>query len=58
MNRLQIIANGIVKSNPTFVLVLGMCPTLGTTTSAEADEEPRAAIHSRSQHQWLALQRT
>lgn len=34
MNRLQIIANGIVKSNPTFVLVLGMCPTLGTTTSA------------------------
>ena len=34
MNRLQIIFNGIVKSNPTFVLVLGMCPTLGTTTSA------------------------
>lgn len=34
MNRLQLIFNGIVKSNPTFVLVLGMCPTLGTTTSA------------------------
>lgn len=34
MNRLQIITNGIVKNNPTFVLVLGMCPTLGTTTSA------------------------
>lgn len=27
--------SGIVKNNPTFVLVLGMCPTLGTTTSAE-----------------------
>lgn len=26
--------NGIVKENPTFVLLLGMCPTLGTTTSA------------------------
>lgn len=34
MNRLQLIFNGIVRSNPTFVLVLGMCPTLGTTTSA------------------------
>lgn len=35
MNRLQLIFNGIVRSNPTFVLILGMCPTLGTTTSAE-----------------------
>ena len=26
--------NGIIKENPTFVLVLGMCPTLATTTSA------------------------
>ena len=26
--------NGLIKENPTFVLVLGMCPTLGTTTSA------------------------
>ncbi len=26
--------NGIIKENPTFVLLLGMCPTLGTTTSA------------------------
>lgn len=34
MNRLKLILNGIVKNNPTFVLVLGMCPTLGTTTSA------------------------
>lgn len=25
---------GIIKENPTFVLLLGMCPTLGTTTSA------------------------
>ncbi len=34
MNKLKIILNGIVKENPTFVLLLGMCPTLGTTTSA------------------------
>lgn len=26
--------NGIVKQNPTFVLMLGMCPTLAVTTSA------------------------
>ena len=35
MNKLKIILNGITKENPTFVLLLGMCPTLGTTTSAE-----------------------
>ncbi|HPV87603.1 MAG TPA: electron transport complex subunit E [Bacteroidales bacterium] len=34
MNRLKIITKGIITENPTFVLVLGMCPTLGTTTSA------------------------
>ena len=33
-NRLSLIVRGIIKENPTFVLVLGMCPTLGTTTSA------------------------
>ena len=33
-SKLSIIIDGIVKNNPTFVLVLGMCPTLGTTTSA------------------------
>ena len=26
--------NGIIKENPTFILMLGMCPTLATTTSA------------------------
>ena len=31
---MQIITKGLVKENPTFVLLLGMCPTLGTTTSA------------------------
>lgn len=31
---LKNIDNGIVKENPTFVLLLGMCPTLATTTSA------------------------
>ena len=34
MNKLQLITKGLVKDNPTFVLLLGMCPTLATTTSA------------------------
>ncbi len=34
MGKLSIITKGIFKENPVFVLVLGMCPTLGTTTSA------------------------
>ena len=34
MGKLSIITKGIIKENPVFVLVLGMCPTLGTTTSA------------------------
>jgi electron transport complex protein RnfE len=34
MNYISIVKNGIVKDNPTFVLMLGMCPTLATTTSA------------------------
>lgn len=33
-SKIGLIIDGIVKNNPTFVLVLGMCPTLGTTTSA------------------------
>lgn len=33
MNSLKIIANGLIKENPTLVLLLGMCPTLATTTS-------------------------
>lgn len=34
MKSLKIILNGIITENPTFVLLLGMCPTLGTTSSA------------------------
>ena len=34
MNNFKVLINGIVKENPTFVLLLGMCPTLGTTSSA------------------------
>ena len=34
MTKLQLITKGLVKDNPTFVLLLGMCPTLATTTSA------------------------
>ena len=31
---LERLYNGIIKENPTFVLILGMCPTLAVTTSA------------------------
>lgn len=34
MTQWQTFTKGIIKENPTFVLLLGMCPTLGTTTSA------------------------
>ena len=34
MNNFKVLMNGIVKENPTFVLLLGMCPSLGTTSSA------------------------
>ena len=34
MSKLALISRGIIKENPVFVLLLGMCPTLGTTTSA------------------------
>lgn len=33
-SKLSIVLNGILKENPIFVLLLGMCPTLGTTSSA------------------------
>jgi len=35
MNKvLERVYNGLLKENPTFVLILGMCPTLAVTTSA------------------------
>ena len=35
MNKqIKILVNGIIKENPIFVLLLGMCPTLATTSSA------------------------
>ena len=34
MKNMRILFNGLIKENPTFVLLLGMCPTLGTTSSA------------------------
>ncbi|SFK73501.1 electron transport complex subunit RsxE [Proteiniphilum acetatigenes] len=33
-NNLKVLINGIIKENPIFVLLLGMCPTLATTSSA------------------------
>ena len=34
MSNLKVLLNGLLKENPTFVLLLGICPTLGTTSSA------------------------
>ena len=34
MSKFGLITKGLLKENPTFVLVLGLCPTLATTTSA------------------------
>ena len=34
MKPIKVILNGLIAQNPTFVLILGMCPTLGTTSSA------------------------
>ena len=34
MSPLRLLKNGILTENPTFVLVLGLCPTLAVTTSA------------------------
>ncbi|MDY0342050.1 MAG: electron transport complex subunit E [Lentimicrobium sp.] len=34
MNRLAYLTRGLLRNNPVFVLLLGMCPTLGVTTSA------------------------
>lgn len=33
-SNLSVFMNGFMKENPTFVLILGMCPTLATTSSA------------------------
>ncbi len=33
-SNLKVLLNGLITENPTFVLLLGMCPTLGTTSSA------------------------
>ena len=33
-NPIKLIKNGIIDENPTFVQVIGMCPTLGVTSSA------------------------
>lgn len=33
-NKIKILTNGLLKENPSLVLLLGMCPTLGVTSSA------------------------
>lgn len=34
MDQVKNLTNGIIRENPVFVLMLGLCPALGTTTSA------------------------
>ena len=34
MSALKTLTNGLLKENPTFVLVLGTCPSLSVTTAA------------------------
>jgi len=34
MNKIKILTHGLIKENPVFVLILGMCPALAVTTSA------------------------
>lgn len=34
MNQVQNFSKGFIKENPVFILLLGLCPTLGVTTSA------------------------
>jgi electron transport complex protein RnfE len=33
-SNIKVLTNGLIKENPIFVLLLGLCPTLGTTSSA------------------------
>ena len=57
MNNFKVMMNGIIKENPTFVLMLGMCPTLGTrgvaTTLEKAGcEHVKAAAQSGFVFSW------
>lgn len=47
MSNLKILMNGIITENPTFVLLLGMCPTLGTTSSSDEWYEYGTCNHVR-----------
>ena len=33
MKKFEVLTSGIFKENPIFVLMLGLCPTLGVTSS-------------------------
>ncbi len=35
-NKMSVLLNGIIKENPVWVLVLGTCPTLATTTNVKS----------------------
>ena len=35
MSKLQILTKGLIKENPTLILVLGTCPSLAVTTSVQ-----------------------
>ena len=63
--------NGVIKENPTFVLMLGMCPTLAVTSSAinglgmglstlvnilcVVCTKPKLSILLKAEHEWTAF---
>jgi electron transport complex protein RnfE len=44
MNRLRELTKGIIRENPTFVIMLGICPTLAVTTSVKNAVAMGAAV--------------
>ncbi len=41
--------NGIIKENPTFILMLGMCPTLAASEENEIDAISGATVTSHAE---------
>ena len=53
---LENLTRGLIRENPTFVMLLGMCPTLGVTTSAANGLGMGLAISSVTRSQFLSCQ--
>ena len=53
MSKWSLVTKGFVKDNPTFVLVLGMCPTLATTTSDSSEKTSKFASYYKCANNYL-----